>query len=382
MSVGLGLAGALTVATWLRDRREWRLHGPLVLPALGWIAALALAAWFAEDRAASLPRVAKGFLPAIASMAAFHARGRRAGERALKVLLASAVVAALLGLILWIARGAAFPERARGPVGHYMTFAGQLLLWLPVACGVALCMRPPRWWGMALGAALAGGVTLAATFTRSAWIGLFVALAVMLALARPRWLAALALATALLVGLAPAPFRERLASSFDPAHASNVERGHMWDAGVRMFRDHPVTGVGLQDLHAVYDRYRSPESREPAGHLHNVWVQIAATMGGVGLTAFVWLYAALLGAAARGLRAQLRAGGLGAGVRLGVTAALAGFLVAGLFEWNFGDEELLDLLYTLVGIAWAARGWGDGAGARGPAPVTASIAPPTGAGAA
>jgi hypothetical protein len=50
---------------------------------------------------------------------------------------------------------------------------------------------------------------------------------------------------------------------------------------------------------------------------------------------------------------------LSAGVRLGVTAALVGFLVAGLFEWNFGDEELLYHLYTLVGIAWASRAWTD-----------------------
>ena len=47
-------------------------------------------------------------------------------------------------------------------------------------------------------------------------------------------------------------------------------------------------------------------------------------------------------------------------MKLGVTAALAGFLVAGFFEWNFGDEELLYPLFTLVGLAWAAGGWEDG----------------------
>ena len=49
-------------------------------------------------------------------------------------------------------------------------------------------------------------------------------------------------------------------------------------------------------------------------------------------------------------------------MRLGVTAALVGFLVAGCFEWNFGDEELLYHLYTLVGIAWASRAWEEAAG--------------------
>ena len=54
---------------------------------------------------------------------------------------------------------------------------------------------------------------------------------------------------------------------------------------------------------------------------------------------------------------QIAARQLAAAVPLGVTAALVGFLVAGAFEWNFGDEELLYHLYALVGFAWAAGQW-------------------------
>jgi O-antigen ligase len=139
----------------------------------------------------------------------------------------------------------------------------------------------------------------------------------------------------------------------------------MWDAGLRMFRDHPLTGVGLEDLHPVYDRYKLPQAHEPAGHLHSVPVQIAATMGIAGLLAFVALYAALLRCAAAGLRPMLRAPSVEAGLRLGVLAGLAGFFVAGLFEWNFGDEELLYLLFVLTGLAWSARRWN---AAEDPAP--------------
>jgi len=137
----------------------------------------------------------------------------------------------------------------------------------------------------------------------------------------------------------------------------NLERTYMWDAGARMFRDHPWTGVGLQDLRPLYDRYRLPQAHERPGHLHSIYVQIAASMGLIGLAAFVLLYGSLFRTASSGLRAMLRAPDLAAGLRLGVTGALAGFLVAGLFEWNFGDEELLYLLYVLVGTAWAARRW-------------------------
>jgi O-antigen ligase len=359
MSVGFGLCAAATLALWLARRRPWPAPRPLLWPALGWGLALLLAAWFAEDRAGSLPRVAKGGLLVAVWLAAFHARTPEAGRRAVGVLLLSAGAAVIFGLTLWVGRGAALPERARGLVGHYMTFAGQLLLWISLAAGVALA-GPRSWRPWTVAVALAGGAALAATFTRSAWIGSALSLGVMLALWRPRGLGVLAAALALAVLAAPPGYRDRLASAFDPGHASNLERRHMWEAGLRMFRDRPITGLGLQDLHPAYERYRPPEAVEGAGHLHNVYVQIAASMGIVGLAAFAWLFTTLFRAAASGPRRPGEPPGVGRGVRLGLAGGLAGFLAAGLFEWNFGDEELLHALFVLVGIAWSARRWGEG----------------------
>jgi O-antigen ligase len=110
-------------------------------------------------------------------------------------------------------------------------------------------------------------------------------------------------------------------------------------------------------LRAIYPRYRTPGAAEIPGHLHSNLVQIAATMGVPGLLAFAALFVSLFVAALAGLRSALARDDLAAGIKLGVIGGLAGFLVAGSFEWNFGDEELLYLLYVLVGIAWAARLW-------------------------
>jgi O-antigen ligase len=238
-----------------------------------------------------------------------------------------------------------------------------------VALGVAVTARTPRWRWAAAGVALLAFAPLAATFTRSAWLGLFVACAVLLGVTRPLGLVALAVLGVAAWFLAPGAWGARLHSVVDPANLWNQQRVYMWEAGVRRFHDHPLTGVGLQDLHALYDQYRSPDAVERAGHLHNAYVQIAASMGLVGLAAFAWLYTSLLRTAWAGLRVGARrsarvergaeGSALAAGVRIGVTAALVGFLVAGLFEWNFGDEELLYHLYTLVGIAWASRQWTD-----------------------
>jgi len=374
ISIAGGLCVALTLAAWAAGPTRWT-RTPVDFPALGWLAALAIAAWFGEDRATSLTRLGKGLLPGLVAVAAFHAGLPRRGRRAVALWLFAGSVAALAGFLGWLGQGGGLEARARGPSGHYMTFGGQLLWLVCVAAGVALCARRPRWRVLGGVAAVAGALALAATFTRSAWIGVAVGLTLLVALARPRLLPALAIVLALAVLLAPPEMRDRLASAFDPYHPTNIERTHMWEAGVRIFRDHPVTGVGLQDLHTIYDRYRSPDAREPAGHLHSVPIQVAVTTGAIGLAAFAWLFVGLFRAAALGLRGQLvrlrladrfgpadagatRDLGLAVGLRVGAVAALAGFLVAGLFEWNFGDEELLWLLYTVVGLAWAAREWG------------------------
>ena len=362
MGIATGVTGVLTLACFAFVPRPKWPRTPVDAAAVGWLLALIVVSFAALDPAGSLPRVTKGFMPLLVGLAAFHTRDAAAGRRALMVYLVAFALVSATGFGMWIAQGASFESRARGLVGHYMTFGGQLLLFIPVALGIAITARSPGWrWGAALVAVLALA-PLAATFTRSAWLGLFVSCVVIFGVARPRGLAVLAVAGVAAWYLAPGAWGARLHSIADPSNLWNRERVFMWEAGVRMFHDHPFTGVGLQDLHPLYDQYRSPDSVERAGHLHNVYVQIAASMGVVGLAAFAWLYASLLRTSWAGLR-RLEAhdvgSGLSAGVRLGVTAALVGFLVAGCFEWNFGDEELLDQLYTLVGIAWASRLWSE-----------------------
>ncbi len=367
MSVAVALVAASTVPIWLANRdRSW-LTTPMTWGALAWIGALGLSAAFAEDPAASAARLTKGLFPALVPLAAWHARTLESGRRAVAVLLASSGVAWLVGLGGYLLQGATYPARARGPSGHYMTFAGQLELIASVALGIALVSRG-RWRRVAAAVATLGLLCLIVTYTRSAWLGTLVSAALLLALWRARWVAALVLVVLVAFPFAPAPLRDRVTSIVDPRHETNVERTHMWSAGLQMLRDHPITGVGLQDLKPIYDRYRPPEAHERAGHLHSVPIHVAATMGVVGLAALALLVVGLFRCATQGLRPMLRAARrahgdraederLAAGLRLGVLGALAAFMVSGLFEWNLGDEEVLYPLYVLAGLAWAARGW-------------------------
>jgi O-antigen ligase len=362
MSLGVVLCGALTVLAWWRPGGARWMRTPVDLPALGWLAALALATATAVDPAGSASRITKGLLFAIVPVAAWHTRGERATRQALAVLFVSVAAATLFALAKFAADGPHFPNRVRGAAGHALTYGGQAMLLSALAFSVAIRARARRWRLAAAGLLLLLLPALVFSFTRSAWLGFLLAAAIVVAASRARWLIALAAAAAIVAFALPGVYRERVRSIADPSSPWNVERVHMWRAGARMFLDRPVTGVGLQDLRPLYDRYKDPEAKERVGHLHSVWVHVAATMGLVGLAALAWLLSGLGRAAAGGLRAALRApprappgdDGLDLALRLGVTAGLAGFVLAGFFEWNLGDEELIDLLCVLAGVAFAA----------------------------
>jgi O-antigen ligase len=363
MGITAVLCAVLTLARFARAPRPRWPATPVNRAALGWIVALALASAFALEPAHSVLQLKKGLLPLLVGLAAFHGADARLGRRALALYLAASGAVAIVGIAEWWRHGHGYAWRAQGLANHYMTFGGQLLFELAPALALAMLARPRRWRAGAAAVALLTAVALAATFTRSSWLGAFAAAAIVAGAVWPWGVGLLAALAALAWGFAPGQWGVRIHHMFDSHFGYNGERLLMWQAGWRMFREHPLTGVGLEDLHALYQRYKLPQATEAVGHLHNTYVQVAAGMGLVGLAAFGWLYAALLRAAspgvaiARGFAARLRAGGEGAALRLGVTAALAGFLVTACFEFNFGDEELLYQLFVLVGLAWASRSW-------------------------
>lgn len=369
ISLGVVLCGALTLACWWRPGGARWVRTPLDLPALGWLAALVLASLFALDPSGSWPNVKKGLLLAVVPVAAYHARDERTARRALAALLLSAAAATIYALIRFAHDGGAFPARVRGLVGHPLTYGGQAMFLLSLGAAVVLRVRDRRWRAGALALSLLVTPALLGSFTRSAWIGTLVAFAVIVARTRARWLPLLAGAAVILLLLLPSGYRMRAMSAFDAKSPWNVERLLLWDAGLSMFRDHPATGVGLQDLHPMIERYRKPGAHETHGHLHNVVLQVGATMGVVGLVALVGLWFGLARTAVAGPSPPFAPSpvpptssppsALGAAVRNAALGALAGFVVAGLFEWNLGDEELLEFLAVLIGISFAARDWHD-----------------------
>jgi O-antigen ligase len=201
---------------------------------------------------------------------------------------------------------------------------------------------------------------LLGTLTRSSWLGFLAGGALLLGRLRRRWLVGAIALVAVLVIAGPVELRARIGSAFDPTSESTAGRISLWHSGVAVVRDHPWSGVGLADHYALIERYRRDDATFHAGHFHNNLVQIAASTGLIGLAAYVaWMVTvAFL------LARALRRGGDGVRPLVGLAVWL-GFQVAGLFDWSFGDVEVVNQFYLWIGLGLAATA-GPPSGARIP----------------
>jgi len=68
---------------------------------------------------------------------------------------------------------------------------------------------------------------------------------------------------------------------------STAERLAHWIAGMRMFFDHPLLGVGIGNYAQAYPQYFVTIFTDPLGHAHNYYINIAAETGSIGLIAYI-----------------------------------------------------------------------------------------------
>ena len=265
-------------------------------------------------------------------------------------LIVVATLCAVIGLGQFLFGYGALDQRIRGPFSHYMTFAGVLLLadCLLLARLMRSDGRTSGWWWAAvaiINAALLGSLT------RSAWVALFVVVTVLLLLRAPRLVLAYLPAGLLFFVLAPLPVIQRVASIADLESVSNYDRLCMLDAGGRMIRERPLLGLGPRMVEELYPLYRHPTApRHSVSHLHNSYLQLAAERGIPGLLAMVWLLASGLVPAWRRFRGRGGFRGATADLDLGVALSLVAFLIAGLFENNWGDTEVQRVVLFLVAV--------------------------------
>ena len=372
--LGLGFSISLSetalvalAAMWL-----WRLrdpvarhaaHWPLLWPVLVFAFVTAASALSSGHAGSSLLAGRNLWLVIALYVATNEFREEAAAERFLACLGLVAAGAAMVGLVqstfcVGPDPGHGVPEwlfhkcfRARGFFSIYMTLAGVLNIVLLSTLPWALPGKTFRGSFVPVWLIMLGG--LITTYTRGAWIGFLAGVLTILPHARYKWwlLTAGFLMVALTVLAGPYELSYRLRETVKVHDTSVQERVQMWHTGFVMWRQHPWLGAGPGGVKREYSKFALPLAiKKRTGHLHNTPLQILVERGLFGLLAWLWIFWAFYQQAIGRLR-HLVNGSVRYRARiLGSLAAVTGFLVAGLTEYNFGDSEVVMIAWVVMAL--------------------------------
>ena len=342
---------ALTLIGWVAllivERR--RPHAPRFAIPLGLYAVLTLvSAILSTDPTTSVIDSRQLFLFLLVPMT-YDLITSEWADHAATAILSAGAVSGLVGIGQYAILNYNLDQRPHGTLGMYMTYSGLTMLIVCLAVAQVLFARNGRTWAALVVPALA--VALAVTFTRNTWIGACSAVAVLFLMKDFRLLVLLPVVAAVFFVAAPADIQQRFASIFDPRDLSNRDRLAMLEAGGRIVRDHPLTGVGPDMVLRAYPDYRTADAvLEMPPHLHNVPVHVAAERGLPALAVWFWFVVV----AALDLQRLFESSGSRRWLSAAGLAAIVAMVIAGLFEYNFGDSEFLMLFLFLITLPFAA----------------------------
>lgn len=345
----LALSIIAAAISWWRGelRAEWH---PVYFPLMLYLFGSALSTFATANPLRSLFQIGEWFSFSVFVLAVtLYRTVPRLHKVGPSVFLALGFFLALYGAFQYFVEGyghSPLDTRIKGPTAHVMTLSGIVL---PISLMLlidALDRRKPL---VILGAIFTTGV-LVLTFTRGAWIGWIAGFVTIPLRRRVRgiyWLAPIAV---LAFTLSPMSVFSRFISSVDVAQSSNLDRIRMAQAGLEIIRDHPVLGVGPNRVKSTYPLYRkhdAPRFRIP--HLHNNIIQTWAERGITALAGYLLLMFTVLRACWRVKPGEGRAR-VYADAGFAIVVAL---FVAGLFEFNFGDTEVLLTMLNLFALVLA-----------------------------
>jgi len=250
---------------------------------------------------ASYPRLAlRELRTLVLEPAAFYViarsalRGPRDGLRLAGVFTAGATVASALAIGQTLTGRGLVAAEGVTRAGALYPSPNNLALLLDRAVPLAASLGLAGHGSFAV-AAVVCGMALFFTFSKGAWLGTGVGMA-MLAMTvgsqlpprqrrRALAIAIAAVVPVLIVAAAMAARFERLRSG-----VTGVFRIYLWRSSLDMIKDHPLWGVGLDQFLYHYPRYILPEAwREPnLSHPHNLLLDFWLSLGILGLLALLW----------------------------------------------------------------------------------------------
>jgi O-antigen ligase len=305
----------------------WSRHPAITWLAIAFLAWVALSSLWAENPSDTFTVLTQYGLDALLFVIVFEAVRTPAHVKGLlAALVAGGAVAAAYGIIAApnVASVASSPtaaadlDRLRGTIADPNQLAAVLVVALVLAATLAAITRSPARRMVLIGA---GGIALLSIFltaSRGGVVGLVAALLTGICLARGHraaavgWALAVVAASVVYVGL----FDPGVVQRYSTADGGNG-RTDIWKVGWRMVEAHPVRGVGAGNFRDSSVHYVLVQPGAIADSdiiidephfAHNVYLEVLAELGAVGLALFLALVGAAIGTGVQAARRFARAG--------------------------------------------------------------------------
>jgi putative inorganic carbon (hco3(-)) transporter len=350
------IAFSIGVLAWLLKvhlTKTWnKVYGtPVGLPILCFCLANILSVITSVDFATSLVPLKKILQFAVFFWVANTVVDEKQKDLLIKLLIISGSIASLFGFSQAWTTAVTLQTRISGTMSIYMTFAGVLMLVGLLALGRVLFNNAKEKWIM--GAIGIISFCLLLTLTRQAWLGFLVGILILIIFWNKKHLLSLPLIMIGLLLFSPESVKDRLFSLIDLKDWTLQARFFLWQGGLEIFRDYPLTGCGFKCVDILHSHYPDPSGY--IGRLkgmHNNMVQLLVDTGILGLGTWLSIWAAYFLNIYKNWE-LLSNNNNTKGLTMGAMAAVTGFLAGGMFETNFYDSEVVMLLYFIMGISMA-----------------------------
>lgn len=196
-------------------------------------------------------------------------------------------------------------------------------------------------------------ISMILTQSRNVFLGLFISFLVFGVFFNRKFLLAFIGLLIISYFILPSGMTDRISSIADINHPSNASRLTMWNVGYKMFKDHPLTGIADSHIKEIYETYKKSETESEGVHLHSNYLMILATTGIFGFLSFAGIYFTIFIKQIKYYKEEkiqyekmLIAGSI---------LVMISFHVAGIFEWSFGDHEVMTVFFFLTAVPFVIR---------------------------
>jgi putative inorganic carbon (hco3(-)) transporter len=350
------LAAALIgwIATMKRSNIKSVLKLPFILPLCLLFAWTILTSLIAPNALSNLWVARKFFLYLLLFLVPAIIRGEGKTTWIYKAIFFVSAMSGIAGMVQYLID----PQRdvlhrIKGFMSHWMTYSGLLMLVLVLLISYALSVgwRNHKWM-LLLSCFIT--IVLILSQTRSALLGAIAGACVIILLKQPRAIIGLLAIIMVLFVFSPSKIKQRLYSSV----TTQDPRIEIWGTSLRLIKANPWFGVGLTNVNREALHYRGNQAYLDWAyqHMHNNFFQIAAERGIPGLIFWVWLMIRFGWDALVVYRASSKISwdSTEASIAsLAALSALTALMIAGIWEYNFGDSEILVLFLFIISAPYA-----------------------------